>query len=141
MSEKGTFLRSDPFSFPDGLGSEYFTNSTAGDVTGHLNTRGFVTSYQYNLRRQPTVTTAPANVTVGIAYDAVGNVNATTNARTFVATQTWSSTRQLTSVLGPSTPQGSPLTTNLYDVRDWLARTVINPCNKPSSSPTTPPAG
>src|SRR5207249_3050160 len=90
------------------------------------NARGFVTSFQYNLRRQLTNTIAATNLTAKIAYDAVGNVLSTTDPRGFSATNTWSATRKLLATTLPSTPQGVPVVTNIYDSRDWLSRT-LNP--------------
>ena len=40
--------------YPGGLGSESFVNSSLGDVTNHTDARGFVTSFQFNARRQLT---------------------------------------------------------------------------------------
>src|SRR5437762_13107109 len=39
---------------------------------------------------------------------------------------TWSATRKLLATTLPSTPQGVPVVTNIYDSRDWLAKT-LNP--------------
>ena len=38
-------------------------NHPRGDVTNHVNARGFVTSFLYNQRRQLTNTMAPTNLT------------------------------------------------------------------------------
>src|SRR5207249_2901317 len=51
---------------------------------------------------------------------------AVTDARGFTRSNTWSVTRHLTSTILPPTSQGVPVITNIYDSRDWLART-INP--------------
>lgn len=110
--------------YPAGLGSEGFLNSTNGDVLSRTNARGFVTSFQYNQRRELTNSIAPTNVTAKVVYDAVGNVLATTDARGFNTSNTWSATRKLLATRWPATPQGVPLTTNLYNTRDWLAQTV-----------------
>ncbi|MCX6902459.1 MAG: hypothetical protein NTW03_03035 [Verrucomicrobia bacterium] len=126
------------------LGSELFLNSPLGDVLTHTNARSLPpTSFTYNKRRQLTATIGPTNVTTGIAYDAVGNVQFTTNSRGYVTTNTWSSTRKLLSTGFPATPQGSPITTNGYDSRDWLQLTVSNP-SKPIAATvnyTYDPAG
>ncbi|MFN3409055.1 MAG: RHS repeat-associated core domain-containing protein [Limisphaerales bacterium] len=110
--------------YPASLGSEGFLNSARGDVLSRTNARGFVTSFQYNYRRELTNTIAPTNVTTKIACDAVGNVLSTTDARGFTTSNTWSATRKLQATTRPATPQGVPVTTNLYDSRDWLARTL-----------------
>jgi RHS repeat-associated protein len=112
--------------YPDSLGSEGFLNSASGDVLSHTNARGFVTSYQYNLRRELTNTIAPTNVTSRIAFDAAGNVWSTTDARGFTVSNTWSATKKLLATRLPATPQGVPAVTNTYDNRDWLLQT-INP--------------
>ena len=112
--------------YPGGLGGETLQNSASGDVTNHTNARGFVTSFQYNLRRELTNTIAPTNRTTRVAYDAVGNVGSVTDARGFNRSNTWSATRQLLTTTLPGTPQGVPVITNVYDNRDWLART-LNP--------------
>ena len=110
--------------YPHSLGSESFGNNSLGDVTNHTNPRGFVTSFQYNSRRQPTNTVAPTNLTVKVAYDAIGNPQSTTDARGFTTTSFWSPTRHLTGIVFPGTPQGAPATTNIYDSRDWLWRAL-----------------
>jgi len=79
--------------------------SALGDVLTHTNARGFLTSFQYNLRRQLTNTIAPTNLTAKIAYDAVGNVFSTSDARGLSTTNTWSATRKLLATTLPSTPQ------------------------------------
>ena len=113
------------------LSSEGFLNNAIGDVLSHTNARGFVTSFQYNSRRQLTNTTAPTNVTVKIAFDAVGNQQCVTDARGFSTTTFWSPTRHPTGMVFPATPQGTPATTNLYDNRDWLSR-ALNPLQQPT---------
>src|SRR5437899_11677951 len=97
-----------------------------GDTLSRRNAREFITSFQYNQRRQLTNTIAATNLTAKIAYDAVGNVLSTTDPRGFSATNTWSATRKLVATTLPSTPQGLPVITNIYDPRDWLAKT-LNP--------------
>jgi len=113
--------------YPGSLGSEEFLNSATGDVLSHTSARQFVTSFQYNARRELTNTIAPTNVTSKVAYDAVGNVQSTTDARGFATTQYWSATRKPTGTVLPGTPQGTPAVTNTYDARDWLLRTTNNP--------------
>lgn len=108
----------------NGLGGETFLNHPSGDVTNHTNARGFVTVFQYNQRRQLTNTIAPTNVTTKVAYDAVGNVSSTIDARGFARGNTWSATRKLITTTLPGTPQGTPVLTNVYDSRDWLIRTL-----------------
>jgi RHS repeat-associated protein len=110
--------------YPNSLGSESFANNALGDVTNHTDARGFATGFQYNLRRQLTNSIAPTNLTARIAYDAVGNVSGTTDARGFSTTNTWSATGKLLAVKLPAMPQGTPITTNNYDNRDWLTRTL-----------------
>ena len=56
-----------------------------------------------------------------------GNPQSITDARGFTTTSFWSPTRHLTGTVFPSTPQGTPATTNLYDTRDWLLQTINNP--------------
>lgn len=116
---------------PAGLGSEGFLNSARGDVLSRTNARNFVTSFQYNQRRELTNTIAPTNLTTRIAYDAAGNVQSTTDPRGFTTTNAWSATRKLLSTTLPATPQGVPVITNLYDTRDWLAETR-NPLHQPT---------
>jgi len=112
---------------PGSLGSETFQNNARGDVTNHINARGFATAFQYNQRRELTNTMAPANVTAKVAYDAVGNVASATDPRGFTTSNTWSATRKLLRTTLPATPQGTPTVTNVYDARDWLLRTTNNP--------------
>ncbi len=111
---------------PGGLGVEGFLNGSRGDVLSRTNARGFVTSFQYNQHRELTNTIAPTNLTARISFDAVGNVQSATDARGFTRSQTWSATQKLLATTWPGTPQGVPVVTNVYDRRDWLART-INP--------------
>lgn len=112
--------------YPGGLGNEGLVNSSLGDVLSRTNTRGFVTSFQYNQRRELTNTVAPTNLTAKVTYDAVGNVFSVTDPRGFTASNTWSATRKLLATRLPATPQGVPVITNVYDNRDWLSRT-FNP--------------
>lgn len=118
-------------SYPGSLGSEGFLNSGLGDVLSHTNARLFVTSFQYNQRRELTNTIAPTNLTTSITMDAVGNVQSATDSRRFTTVNTWSATRKLLATTFPATPQGVPLVTNIYDNRDWLSQT-INPLQKPT---------
>ncbi len=115
--------------YPGILGSEGFLNNTRGDVLSHTNARKFVTSFQYNNRRELTNTIAPANLTTKVAFDSAGNVFSTTDARNFTTSNTWSATRKLLTTTLPATPQGVPTFTNRYDSRDWLSHT-INPLQK-----------
>ena len=113
--------------YPGGLGSESFGNNALGDVTNHVNARQFATAFQYNSRRQLTNTVAPTNLTMKVAYDAVGNQQSITDARQSTTTSYWSPTRHLTRTVFPATPQGTPAATNLYDSRDWLMQSIQNP--------------
>jgi len=117
--------------YPGGLGSESFVNSSFGDVTTHTDARGNATTFGYNSRRQLTNSIAPTNLTSSVSYDAVGNVASTTDARSYVSSNTWSATRHLLTTTLPSTPQGVPIITNSYDGRDWLTRTV-DPLQNPT---------
>jgi len=87
-------------SYPASLGSEGFLNNALGDTLSRTNARGFITSFQYNNRRQLTNTIAVTNLTAKIAYDAVGNVLSTTDPRGFSATNTWTATRKLLAPCG-----------------------------------------
>lgn len=118
---------------PGNLGSEGYLNNTLGDVLIFTNARGFVTSFQYNQRRELTNTIAPTNLTVKVVYDAVGNVLSATDARGFSVSNTWSATRKLLATVLPATPQGVPTVTNVYDGRDWLVRT-INPLSQSATN-------
>ncbi len=117
--------------YPGGLGGESFVNSSLGDVTNHTDARGFATGFQYNNRRQLTNSTGPTNLTIKLAYDAVGNQLSATDARGNTASNIWSATRKLLAVKLPATPQGAPVITNVYDNRDWLTRT-LDPLQKPT---------
>lgn len=110
--------------YPGGLGSEGFLNNSIGDPLNHTNARGFITSFQYNNRRDLTNTIAPTNLTTKVVYDAVGNVASTTDARGFTRSNTWSATQKLLATTLPATPQGVPVVTNIYDSRDWLSRAL-----------------
>jgi RHS repeat-associated protein len=115
-----------------GLGSEGFLNNAFGDVLSHTNARQFVTSFQYNMRRQLTNTVAPTNLTSSVSFDAVGNAQSSKDARGFTTSMTWSPTRKLLATTLPATPQGLLVITNIYDGRDWLAQTV-DPLRQPTS--------
>jgi len=117
--------------YPGSLGSEGFLNNAFGDVLSHTNGLGFVTSFQYNNRRQLTNTIAPTNMITRVAYDAIGNAVSATDARGFSTTNTWGVTRHLLATTLPATPQGTAVVTNIYDNRDWLVET-INPLGKPA---------
>lgn len=109
--------------YPGSLGSEGFVNSSLGDVTSHTDANGNITSYQYNKRRELTVTTMPTNLTVSVLYDAVGNVVTNTDARGNSTVSTWSPTRKLLATALPVIPAGPPMVTNNYDGRDLLITT------------------
>ncbi len=126
-----TYAQLISISYPGSLGIEYFTNNALGDVTGHADARGFPTAFKYNNRRQLTNSIAPTNVTVGVSFDAVGNVASVTDARTNTTRNTWSATRHLLATTLPTTAQGAPIVTNIYDNRDWLVKT-LNPYQQPT---------
>lgn len=115
--------------YPSSLGSESFVNDPLGDPLSHTDARGFSTSFAYNNRRQLTSAVAPTNLTTQMSYDSVGNISTTTDARNFTTSNTWSVTRHLLATAYPATPQGTPIITNTYDSRDWLAETQ-NPLSK-----------
>ncbi len=121
-----TYRQLSSITYPGSLGSETFGNHVLGDVLSHTNARAFVTSFQYNNRRELTNTIAPTNLTSRVSMDAVGNVQAVTDPRGFTTSNTWSATRKLMSTTLPATPQGVPVATNSYDIRDWLALS-LNP--------------
>ena len=112
-----------------GLGTESFINNAFGDPTSHTDVRGFTTTFAYNNRRELTNTVAPTNVTSSVRFDVNANVLTTTDARGFVTSNNWSVTRQLLSTTMPATPQGTPITTSVYDSRDWLV-SAQNPLGK-----------
>jgi RHS repeat-associated protein len=117
--------------YPGSLGTEGFLNNAAGDVLSHTNARTFVTSFQYNQRRQLTNIIAPTNLTASMSYDAVGNLQSATDARTNSTAYSWSVTRHQTGMTFPPTPQGTPVVTNFYDGRDSLMQT-LNPLQQPT---------
>ncbi len=112
--------------YPGSLGSESFQNNPLGDPTQHTDGNGNQTTFGYDNLRHLTSVVAPTNVTSTTSYDSNGNIFSTTDARGFVTTNTWSVTRHLLATAFPNTPQGIPIITNTYDVRDWLA-SIQNP--------------
>jgi len=115
--------------YPNSLGSESFINNAFGDPTSHTDARGFITTFAYNNRRQLTNTIAPTNLTTSATFDANANVSTTTDGRGFVTSNSWSVTRHLLTTTMPTVPQGTPVTTSVYDTRDWLA-SIENPLGK-----------
>ncbi len=113
------------------LGTNSFLNSANGDVLSYTNARNFVTSFEYNARRQVTNTIAPTNIITKIAFDAVGNAVSATDARSFVVSNLWSATQKQLATIYPVTAQGTPIVTNIYDNRDWVLRT-LNPLQQPT---------
>jgi RHS repeat-associated protein len=107
--------------FPNSLGTNIFINSPLGDVLTNVNPRGFTTAFQYNQRRQLTNTITPTNHFSSMAYDPVGNIQSTKDGNGNIITKTWSPTRHLLTTTWPTTPQGTPMATNGYDLRDWLS--------------------
>ena len=114
--------------YPNG-DHESFGNNPFGDVTSHTDGNGNITAFSYNNRRQLTNSVAPTNVIVKLAYDAAANQLSVTDARGNTASNVWSATGKLLAVILPATPQGTPVTTNSYDNRDWLTQT-LNPLQK-----------
>ena len=117
--------------YPGGIGGESFVNSPLGDATSHTDANHNATAFAYNNRRQLTNSVAPANLVTTIAYDAVGNVSGTTDARNNTVSNTWSATRHLLTTTLPPMPAGVPVITNSYDGRDWLTRTA-DPLHNPT---------
>jgi len=117
-----TFAQLNSITYPGGLGTESFVNSALGDVTNHVDARGFAMGYQYNNRRQLTNTLAPTNLMVKVKLDAVGNVAGTTDVRGNTTTNIWSATQHLLATLLPGIPAGAPVITNIYDNRDALVQ-------------------
>lgn len=107
-----------------GISTNTFVNSYAGDVTNHVDGRGFATAYQYNALRQLTNTIAPTNLIAKTAYDPEGNQASATDPRGNVTSQSWSATRKQLSTTFPAMAAGTPIVTNLYDNRDWLTGTL-----------------
>ena len=110
--------------YPNGLGTESFINNPFGDVTSHTDGRGFVSTFQYNNRLELTNTIAPTNLTTSVTYDAADNVASTTDARRNATTNSWSVTRHLLTTTLPTVAAGTPVLTQVYDNRDWLAQTL-----------------
>ena len=110
--------------YPNNLGGFTNYNNVLGDVTNHIDGRGFGTTNQYNARRVLTNTIAPNGATVKIRLDAVGNVVSTTDALGNVTSNTWSVTRHLLATTCSATSQGVPVVTNSYDNQDRLTQTV-----------------
>lgn len=118
--------------YPNSLGTNTFGNSFLGDVTNEIDGRGFATILQYNARRQLTNTIEPTNLITKIAYDPEGNRASVTDARGNIISESWSATGHLLSTILPAIPQGTPVTTNIYDNREWLTETL-----DPLQNPTT----
>lgn len=110
--------------YPNGLGTNTYTNSYAGDITNLVDGRGFVTSFQYNALRQLTNTFGPTNLNARIVYDPEGNVANVIDARGNVASNLWSPTRKLLSMTLPGLPLGAPVATNIYNNCDWTIATL-----------------
>jgi RHS repeat-associated protein len=110
--------------YPNGLGANTFANSFFGDVTNKVNGRGFATLLQYDARRALTNSFGPTNLNTRIAYDAIGNIASTTDARSNITSQAWSPTRHLLATTLPAMQSGTPVVTNLYDNREWLIGTL-----------------
>jgi RHS repeat-associated protein len=117
--------------YPGTFGSESFVNTALGDPVKHIDVNNNESSFLYNNRRQLTNSAGPTNLTTSTSFDPNANVSTTTDARGFVTSNNWSVTRHLLATIFPTTPQGVPIITNTYDVRDWLAETQ-NPLNKPT---------
>ena len=117
--------------YPNGLGSESFVNSSYGDTTSHTDANGNTTTFGYNNRRQLTNSVAPTNLIASIGYDACGYVASSTDPRGNTVNTSWSVTRRLLQTTLPAMPQGVPVITNAYDPRDWLTKTV-DPLNQPT---------
>ena len=126
-----TYRQLNSITYPGSLGAESFANSYFGDVTNHTDARGFATSFQYNNRRQLTNSVAPTNLVTSVSFDAVGNAVTTTDARGNALTNIWSVTQHLLATALPTTPQGSPIVTNIYDNRDLLVQT-LDPYQRPT---------
>jgi len=118
--------------YPGGLGSESIANNSLGDATNHLDACGAPISYQYNNRRQLTMTIAPSNLTSKVGFDAIGNAANVTDPRGNVTSNSWSATRHLLATIYPAAQQGAPVVTNIYDNRDCLIQT-LDPYQQPTS--------
>jgi RHS repeat-associated protein len=126
-----TYGQLNSVTYPGSLGSESFINSSFGDIISHTDARGFTNVFGYNSRRQLTNSVAPTNVVTRIVYDAVGNAAGTVDPRSNASSNTWSATRHLLATALPSTSQGTPIVTNIYDNRDWLIKS-IDPLQNPT---------
>jgi RHS repeat-associated protein len=124
-----TYKQLTSISYPTGFGSETFANDALGDVTNHLDARGITNTLAYNKRRQLTNAIVVGISTNNFAFDQNANQLSATDGRGFATTNTWSVTRKLIATSFPTTPQGTPVITNGYDSRDWLASTA-NPLGK-----------
>jgi YD repeat-containing protein len=113
----------DNITYPGSLGSESFVNNRLGDPISHTDGNGNPTTFGYNNRRQLTSAVAPTNLTIEISYDPIGNTSTKMDARDFTTSNTWSVTQHLLATALPTTPQGTPIISNTYDSRDWLAST------------------
>jgi RHS repeat-associated protein len=117
--------------YPNGLGSESFVNDEYGDVKTHTDGRGFLTTFSYNNRLELTNTVAPTNLTTSVYYDPADNVTNRTDARGNAISYTWSATRKLLTTTLPTIAAGTPVSTGVYDNRDWLAEN-FDPLNDPT---------
>ena len=106
------------------LGTNGFLNNAYGDVLVQTNARGFTTTLEYNKRRQLLKTISPTNVVVERTYDSVGNVDRSTDARGSMTRFNSSATGKLLVTIFPQIGANKPATTNFYDKRDLLERTV-----------------
>jgi RHS repeat-associated protein len=110
--------------YPGGLGSHSFVNDEYGDVKTNTDGRGFVTTFRYNNRLELTNTVAPTNLTTSLFFDPADNVTNKTDARGNATSFSWSATRKLLTTTLPTVTAGTPVLTQIYDNRDWLARSL-----------------
>ncbi|PWU12227.1 MAG: hypothetical protein C5B50_21880 [Verrucomicrobia bacterium] len=110
--------------FPNNLGKIEWANNVHGDPYYYTNARGYFFIMTYNNRRELTNTIAPTNVTFSAAFDAADNKASSTEARGFSSQYFWSATRHPTGTVLPATARGTPATTNFYDPRDWLRKSL-----------------
>jgi RHS repeat-associated protein len=108
---------------PNG-GFESFSHNPRGDLLSHTDLRGFITSFQYNKRRQLTVTTLPTvngnAYTLENVYDNSGNLWKEFDRHRNLTTHTYSATqKRLVTTFADGETIG-----RVYDARDWLAKTV-----------------
>jgi len=121
---------------------ESWVRNARGEVTDYTDGRGYVTASTYNKRSQPLTRATTSNLVTSASYDAVGNLEVSTDARGLKSTNFWSATRKLKGTGFEKSPGWAPATgdwavavTNLYDARDWLVEsrdplaraTVITP--------------